>query len=212
MKRDQKLYARFGTDFIFPNRHSHQSPLSPTSILHSLLHQFSHINPLTSFPYAFWFGFCFFKLCGARYRLASSRNTELDTRLIRNLQVSSFVSYPPHKNLISWWSKSILGILSVGKSIRNQHLIRNLQVSSFVSHPPYKNLISWWSKSTLGIFPVGESIKNWFAWFHHCHAPLLWGIWSQIQAWYKIFNEESMQNEIHCHAPLLRGTWSQIQA
>ena len=47
----------------------------------------------------------------------SPRYTEPDTGLIQNLKVSSIVPYLSHKNLIYWWSKSILDIFSVNKSI-----------------------------------------------------------------------------------------------
>ncbi len=157
---------------------------------------------------------------GVRYRLDTIFPSKLNypsspLQKFHFLMIHIYIRYPSCGQI---HQESICTISSLSRSAfsryteTNTSLIQNLQISSFVPHFPHKNPIFWWSKFTLGILPVGKSIKNRFARFHHCHAPLLWGIWSQIQAWYEIFSEESMQNQIHCHAPLFRGTWSQIQA
>ncbi len=147
------------------HRLSYQSILSPTSILP---HQFSHINTPTSSPYVLWFGFCFFEVYGVRYRLASSRYTEPDIGLIRNLQVSSFVSHPPHKNSIFWWSKSILDIIPVGKYGARYRLdTKSPGKLISLSSPP--------QKSHFLMIQI------------YVRYPSYGQIRSQIQAWYKIF-------------------------
>ncbi len=147
MKRDQKLYTRFGTDFIFSNKCTividfliNQCSLSyqfsyinsPTSIF---LHQLSHINSLTFFPYAFWFGFCFFEVYGARYKL--------DTKSLDKLIYLSSPSQKPHLLMIQIYIRYPFYGQIHQELIPDTGLISNLWVSSFVSHLPQQNLICW---------------------------------------------------------------------
>ncbi len=104
----------FSKEMYYFHRLSHQSILPPISILlHQfshinsptsiLPHQFSHINSPTSSFYALRYGFCFFEVYGARYRLDTKSPGKL-------MCLSSFILMTQICNA---------SILPAGKSIRN---------------------------------------------------------------------------------------------